>query len=51
VARPNTIDYEYVLSGEMNLLMEDGGMPMRGRRDFDVQVGEVHQPGVAEVKG
>ena len=30
VAPWNTIDYEYLLSGEMNLFMEDEGMAMRG---------------------
>jgi hypothetical protein len=51
VAPWNTIDYEYLLSGEMDLFMEDEGMAMRGAGEIDGQVGDVRRPGVAQVKG
>ncbi len=51
VAPWHTMDYEYLLSGEMDLFMEDEGMAMRGAGEIDVLVGDVRRRGVAQVKG
>jgi hypothetical protein len=41
--RTSTIDYEYVVSGEVDLLMEDGSSVHLGSGDVNVQLGGLHQ--------
>jgi hypothetical protein len=41
--RTNTIDYEYIISGRSDLLMEDGSSVTLGPGDVNVQLGGVHQ--------
>jgi hypothetical protein len=41
--RTNTIDYEYIVSGRIDLLMEDGSAVTLGPGDVNVQLGGVHQ--------
>jgi hypothetical protein len=41
--RTNTIDYEYIVSGRIDLLMEDGSSVTLGPGDVNVQLGGVHQ--------
>jgi quercetin dioxygenase-like cupin family protein len=41
--RTNTIDYEYIVSGRIDLLMEDGSAITLEAGDVNVQLGGVHQ--------
>jgi hypothetical protein len=41
--RTNTIDYEYIVSGRIDLLMEDGSSVTLGPGDVNVQLGGMHQ--------
>ena len=41
--RTNTIDYEYIVSGRIDLLMEDGSSVTLDAGDVNVQLGGMHQ--------
>ena len=41
--RTNTIDYEYVISGRIDLLMEDGSTVVLEAGDVNIQLGGMHQ--------
>ena len=41
--RTNTIDYEYIISGRIDLLMEDGTAVTLQAGDVNVQLGGMHQ--------
>jgi hypothetical protein len=41
--RTNTIDYEYIISGQIDLLMEDGTAVTLQAGDVNVQLGGMHQ--------
>ena len=41
--RTNTIDYEYIISGRIDLLMEDGSSVTLDAGDVNVQLGGMHQ--------
>jgi Cupin domain len=41
--RTNTIDYEYIVSGRIDLRMEDGSSVTLGPGDVSVQLGGMHQ--------
>jgi quercetin dioxygenase-like cupin family protein len=41
--RTNTIDYEYIVSGRIDLLMEDGSSTTLEAGDVNVQLGGMHQ--------
>jgi len=41
--RTNTIDLEYIVSGEIDLIMEDGSSVTLRQGDVNVQLGGVHQ--------
>jgi hypothetical protein len=41
--RTNTIDYEYIISGRIDLLMEDGTSSTLDAGDVNVQLGGMHQ--------
>ena len=41
--RTNTIDYEYIISGRIDLLMEDGSTVTLEPGDVNIQLGGMHQ--------
>ena len=41
--RTNTIDYEYIISGQIDLLMEDGSAVTLEAGDVNIQLGGMHQ--------